>query len=237
MLKRKFPCPYLGTLSCKQNWWIQGKCYHMPSMFPAAHLGGQIWSQSNGLSRVKWTLGLSRVNYACPKSKHSAGGEKEKEERRKHASNTLCCMCFLFPSLACVTAIVIRCLRFLKKGKKGEGKKMDPAMFFPSLLEMSSELPGRGMQAIPWSWGNDVGATLHGADMGERQRRGSGFRFGGICVSQIGPPIQLEPGTSVPLSSSPINLMRERQRSYQLSASLLQLISLLIIIINHQQAV
>jgi len=35
--------------------------------------------------------------------------------------------------------------------RKRRGKKKDPAMFFPSLLEMSSELPGRGMQAIPWS--------------------------------------------------------------------------------------
>lgn len=40
-------------------------------------------------------------------------------------------------------------------------------MFFPSLLEMSSELPGRGMQAIPWSWGMTWELRYMGAIRGE----------------------------------------------------------------------
>ncbi len=98
-------------------------------------------------------------------------GERKKErkwnKRRNCASNTLCCMCFLFGPLASVTVIVIRCLTLLKKKKKRRVKKKDPAMFFPSLLEMSSELPGRGMQAIPWSWGMTWELRYMGAIRGE----------------------------------------------------------------------
>ncbi len=54
-----------------------------------------------------------------------------------------------------------------KKKKKGEWRKRIQLMFFPSLLEMSSELPGRGMQAIPWSWGMTWELRYMGAIRGE----------------------------------------------------------------------
>lgn len=59
-----------------------------------------------------------------------------------------------------------------KKKKKKAREEKDPAMFFPSLLEMSSELPGRGMQAIPWSWGMTWERRYMGAIRG--RERGAG---------------------------------------------------------------
>lgn len=45
-------------------------------------------------------------------------------------------------------------------------------MFFPGLLEMSSELPGRGMQAIPWSWGMTWELRYMGAIWGGEKGEG-----------------------------------------------------------------
>ncbi len=142
-------------------------------------------------------------------------GERKKkrkwDKRRNCASNTLCCMCFLFGPLASVTVIVIRCLTLLKKKKKKRGKRKGSSNVFPGLLEMSSELPGRGMQAIPWSWGMTWELRYMGAIRGGRERGGalaSGeswpLQFGRIR----GPPTQMETGSSVPLTSSPAGLSR-----------------------------
>lgn len=88
-------------------------------------------------------------------------------------------MCFLFSSLASVTVIVIRCLTLLKNKKKknpekekGEGRKGSSNVF--------SQLAGNELRAARKRYAghslelrNDVGATLHGGDTGEKERGGT----------------------------------------------------------------
>ncbi len=142
-------------------------------------------------------------------------GERKKkrkwDKRRNCASNTLCCMCFLFGPLASVTVIVIRCLTLLKKKKKKAREEKGSSNVFSRLAGNELRAARKRYAGHSLELRNDVGATLHGGDTGGRERGGalaSGeswpLQFGRIR----GPPTQMETGSSVPLTSSPAGLSR-----------------------------
>lgn len=179
-------------------------------MLSAAHLGAELES-------IQWTFQGKMNSWTfqgqlrLPLKQTLRRGRENERERGESVPVTHCAACVSHSSLWPVSQLLWSLPNSPRKNnperEKGGGKKTDPAMFFPGLLEMSSELPGRGMRAIPWSRGNDVGATLHGGDM-----RGRGFcRVLWMDPLIGGPPTQLESCSSVPLTFSPAGLPRERQ--------------------------
>ncbi len=114
-------------------------------------------------------------------------GERKKkrkwDKRRNCASNTLCCMCFLFGPLASVTVICDPLPNApQKKKKKRRGKKKDPAMFFPAC----------------WKWAQSCQEEVCRPFPGAEEWRGSYAtwgRYGGGEKGE-GPWLPASPGLS-----------------------------------------